>query len=437
MNRNGAKSKSRGEILAKKATTTVKGSQDNDAEQNTSPLRNQSSRWKAHTMDTTTSPSTSPARQEKSHKKAKPLTKYPAVTKDGSVPQSKEHASATKASSSSPNPLGFIRSASSSSAQKQPNNTQKSGDLRRSMSDNSAPKNHQRSPANAEIASPADTDDENDKCARRAGKTSHKTPKDKGSPVRTADTCSSHKKPADTDDENDKSARRAGNTSHKTPKDKGSPVRTTDTRSSHKKRKSLQLDSDSNSDGAPNKRSARKKHKSQQLESDSNSDDDFENSSVPSPKSQNGSARKVQKHKRLDLDSSDASIGNINCYVAPKHCKYVSCFVFTNLPITNIKGSMLNAHTRKAINELIPAGNAIFLYICEDEITLISIMQHHIYLEGTRQRPFMYWANKPDEDCIERLFRYYDNTIKLARFYTEDFVEKWATKVRAIANAEK
>ena len=240
MNRNGAKSKSRGEILAKKATTTVKGSQDNDAEQSTSPLRNQSSRWKAHTMDTTTSPSTSPARQDKSHKKAKPLTKYPAVTKDGSVPQSKEHASATKASSSSPNLLGFIRSASSSSAQKQPNNTQKSGDLRRSMSDNSAPKNHQRSPANSKMASPADTDDENEKCARRAGKTSHKTPKDKGSPVRT-----------------------------------------TDTRSSHKKRKSLQLDSDSNSDGAPNKRSARKKHKSQQLESDSNSDDDFENSSVP------------------------------------------------------------------------------------------------------------------------------------------------------------
>jgi hypothetical protein len=49
----------------------------------------------------------------------------------------------------------------------------------------------------------------------------------------------------------------------------------------------------------------------------------------------------------------------------------------------------------------------------------------------------MYWANKPDEDCIERLFRYYDNTTKLARFHTEDFVEKWATKVRAIANAEK
>ena len=64
-------------------------------------------------------------------------------------------------------------------------------------------------------------------------------------------------------------------------------------------------------------------------------------------------------------------------------------------------------------------------------------MLSHIYLEGTRQRPFMYWATKPNEDCIERLFQYYENTTKLARFYTEDFVEKWATKVRAIANAEK
>ncbi len=98
---------------------------------------------------------------------------------------------------------------------------------------------------------------------------------------------------------------------------------------------------------------------------------------------------------------------------------------------------MLNAHTRRAINELRPAGNANFLCICVDQNTLISIMQQHIYVEGTRQRPFMYWANKPDEDCIERLFRYYDNTTKLARFHTEDFVEKWATKVRAIANAEK
>jgi hypothetical protein len=268
------------------------------------------------------------------------------------------------------------------------------------MSDNSAPKNHQNSPGN----SPANSDIDS---------------------------------PADTDDENDKSARRAGYTSDKTPTEKGSPVRTADTRSSQKKRKSLQLDSDSNSDGTPKKRSARKKHKSQQLESDSNSDDDFENSSVPSPKSKNGSARKVQKDKQLDLYSSDAAIGNINCYVAPKYCKYVSCFVFTNLPITNIIGSMLNAHTRRAINELRPAGNAIFLCICVDQNTLISIMQQHIYVEGTRQRPFMYWANKPDEDCIERLFRYYDNTTKLARFYTEDFVEKWATKVRAIANAEK
>jgi hypothetical protein len=292
MNRNGAKSKTRGEKLAKQATTTVKGSQDNNAEQTTSPLRNQTSRWKAHTVGTTRSPSTSPARQDKTHTKAQQKTKYPAVTKDGSVQKSKEHASATKASSSSPNPLQLVRSASSSSAQKQPNKTQKSGNLRRSMSDNSAPKNHQKSTPNSDIESPADTDDENDK-----------------------------------------SPRRAGNTSDKTPTEKGSPVRNADTRSSQKKRKSLQLDSDSNSDGTPKKRPARKKQKSQQLESDSNSDDDFENSSVPSPKSKNGSARKAQKEKQLDLYSSDAAIGNINCYVAPKYCKYISCFVFTNQDI--------------------------------------------------------------------------------------------------------
>ena len=64
-------------------------------------------------------------------------------------------------------------------------------------------------------------------------------------------------------------------------------------------------------------------------------------------------------------------------------------------------------------------------------------MQRHISIEGTRPRPLMYWANKPDEDCIERLFQYYENTTRLSRFKTNEFVEKWATKVRAIANAEK
>ncbi len=115
-------------------------------------------------------------------------------------------------------------------------------------------------------------------------------------------------------------------TSHKTPKEKGSPVRTADTRSTHKKRKSLQRDSDSNSDSTQNKRSSRKKHKSQQLDSDSNSDDDFETSSVSSPKSKNGSARKVQKDKRLDVSSSDAAIGNVNllcCAQALYVCMYL------------------------------------------------------------------------------------------------------------------
>jgi hypothetical protein len=138
MNRKGAKSQSRGEILAKQAknATIIKESQDINDEQTTSPLRNQSSRWKAHTMNNTRSPSTSPARQDKSQKKAKPKTKYPAVTKDV-IPQTKERASTPKASTSSQNPLGLIRSASASSAQKLITNTQKSGDLRRSMSDNS------------------------------------------------------------------------------------------------------------------------------------------------------------------------------------------------------------------------------------------------------------------------------------------------------------
>ena len=65
-------------------------------------------------------------------------------------------------------------------------------------------------------------------------------------------------------------------------------------------------------------------------------------------------------------------------------------------------------------------------------------MRRHISLiEGTRPRPFMYWANKPETDCIERLFKYYENTTKLSRFYNAIFVDKWAKKVRSIANAEK
>jgi hypothetical protein len=120
--------------------------------------------------------------------------------------------------------------------------------------------------------------------------------------------------PEELDDESDKPG--GGCSSHKTPQDKGSPVRTTGTCSSHKKRKSQQLDADSNSDGTTDTRSSHKKRKSQQLDSSSNSDDDFENSSDPSPKSKNGIARKVQKQKRLDLSSSEAAIGNTNllCY---------------------------------------------------------------------------------------------------------------------------
>ncbi len=59
-------------------------------------------------------------------------------------------------------------------------------------------------------------------------------------------------------------------------------------------------------------------------------------------------------------------------------------------------------------------------------------MLRHISIEGTRPRPFMYWANKLDTDCIERLFKYYEHTTKLSRFYNEDFVEKWAKKLNPL-----
>ena len=130
MNRNGGKSRSRGEKLA--IPTIIKATQDKTNEQSRSPLRNESSRWKAHTVNKTRSPSTSPAGPDKSHKKAHLKTKYPDVTKNVAVPKTKEKASTPKSSTSSPNPLGLIRSASAGSAQKQNKNTLPSGDLRRS-----------------------------------------------------------------------------------------------------------------------------------------------------------------------------------------------------------------------------------------------------------------------------------------------------------------
>ena len=49
----------------------------------------------------------------------------------------------------------------------------------------------------------------------------------------------------------------------------------------------------------------------------------------------------------------------------------------------------------------------------------------------------MYWANKPNTDCIERLFKYYKDSTVLPPYYTREFVEKWATVVKGVANAEK
>ena len=304
--RDARKSQSRGQKLAYNGTkTTIQESQEKNNEQAMSPLRNKDSPWKAHATDTSRSPSKSPAREDMTQKKGNPKGKYPSVNKDSIVPQTKEHASTPKPSSSSSNPLGIIRSSSTSSAQKQNNNTTTSGGLRRSLSDDSAlAKKHTglpptglvneittatktkkkdnspgRSPTNSVIESPVESEDENDKPSRGGASSVYKTPQDKTPQVRDTDTRSSNKK----------SNSSGGSSSDKTPQDKSPPVRTTDTRSSQKKRKSQRLDSE-----------------------ESNSDDDFEMSSVPSPKSKKGSARKLHKQQPLDLSSSDAAIGNIN-----------------------------------------------------------------------------------------------------------------------------
>jgi hypothetical protein len=60
-----------------------------------------------------------------------------------------------------------------------------------------------------------------------------------------------------------------------------------------------------------------------------------------------------------------------------------------------------------------------------------------MYLELSGKRPFMYWANEPKEDCIERLFRYYEDTNILAHLYSQEFIATWCIQVKSIANAEK
>ena len=136
--KDGAKTKSRGQKLAYATTTTIQESQEKNNDETLSPLRSKNSRWKAHQIGSTRSPSTSPARQDISQKKANPKGMYPSVTKDSIVTQTMERASTPTASNSSSNPVGMIRSALTSSAQKQNNNTTTSGGLRRSVSDDSA-----------------------------------------------------------------------------------------------------------------------------------------------------------------------------------------------------------------------------------------------------------------------------------------------------------
>ncbi len=92
MNRNGAKTKLRGEKLADTTKTIIQESQEKNDNETTSPLRSKNSRWKAHKIDRARSPSTSPARQDTSQNKANPKTKYPSINNNSIVPQTKERA---------------------------------------------------------------------------------------------------------------------------------------------------------------------------------------------------------------------------------------------------------------------------------------------------------------------------------------------------------
>jgi hypothetical protein len=49
----------------------------------------------------------------------------------------------------------------------------------------------------------------------------------------------------------------------------------------------------------------------------------------------------------------------------------------------------------------------------------------------------MYWASAPDEDCLLRLFKHYENTDKLQAYLSDEFIATWTSTVRAVANAEK
>jgi hypothetical protein len=98
---------------------------------------------------------------------------------------------------------------------------------------------------------------------------------------------------------------------------------------------------------------------------------------------------------------------------------------------------MLNAHTRKAINHVQPFGNVFFAFHNANETTHAHY-QRQISIVDATIRPFMYWARKSDDDFIERLFKYYETTNRLAPFFSRDFIDKWAVVVvRSIANAEK
>ena len=128
MNKASGKSQSRGQKLAK-PNTTVTETQVDEGEEITSPLRNKSSRWKAHTVTSGRDQLNAQYGRNKRHEQQAPSSDYHDVTTQSSTPKNS-------------NSLGLTRSASGGSARKESNQ----GGLSRSASTGSAEKNSHANP---------------------------------------------------------------------------------------------------------------------------------------------------------------------------------------------------------------------------------------------------------------------------------------------------
>jgi hypothetical protein len=192
------------------------------------------------------------------------------------------------------------------------------------------------------------------------------------------------------------------------------------------------------------KRSSARPNRTRYLDSSSDDNNEVESPDEESPRPSTGSALKKYQYKNLDPNSKDAAIGKSHgntCIRYALHDILVQTLVFPYyffpyLSCTKPTGAMLNAFARKAINELQIPGFPMSVCNRPNRSANLSY-QHQLSIVDSQQRPFMYWANKPNTDCIERLFKYYEHSNVLAPFNSPAFIEKWATVVKGIANAEK